>query len=750
MNGYRSINIADDRRRTDVIDSYRPTRKSIQVIRAVMGNGHSAASHVVAPYGAGKSMAALAGIAILTGGKTEVKRLLDRIGGIDKEIAGEASRQKGSALLLLLHGACLDLGKTLAKQAGVQRSPSLRQVFVNIVRKARKENRQRIVIVWDEFGHHLETLVREGRPEDLLDVQNLAEWVVRGSDPKMSLTTLMHKGLNHYIRGVSETAESTWAKIEGRFETINLIDDGLDAIEMLSELLNRDKLRSGPIDVSRAREAGFFTEISDDARLADVLANSSPLTPAALQVLPRLSSQLAQAERTMVNFVREIVKKRDGGSPVGVDALYDYFAPIMRADTGPGGTQRRHVETESALTRTDTELEGKIVKTAALLQLGRSSERSKLPLEKLLYAVSEGAGISKRDVAASIGDLVDRKVLLHRRRVNDISVWHGSDLDIRQMINDEGARLALECDPAEELERLFPPDAYTAPRYNHTRAITRFAPACFIKMSDLHSENRMEALRDRANLEDALVALVFDATSDNIEVLQIARTLPSHFILGLPRRSSEIHSILADLMGIDSLLDKDYLLAEDPLVKRELLEYRSESEALLRKNLESIMNPDMGEVVWVSGLKVHDFSKEKNISGEILSGIFEKRFAKTPVIRNEQIVRRKITPVTRSACRRCMLAIIERTGLPELGYEGSTSADASIYRTVIERTGLYAKENGKWRWSNPDKIIDRNMRDVWSELKSFFAKPSQHPRNFAELEDFMAAPPIGLRWKGGG
>ena len=34
---------------------------------------------------------------------------------------------------------------------------------------------------------------------------------------------------------------------------------------------------------------------------------------------------------------------------IGPATLYDYFAPVMRADTSVGGTYRQWLETESAL-----------------------------------------------------------------------------------------------------------------------------------------------------------------------------------------------------------------------------------------------------------------------------------------------------------------------------------------------------------------------------------------------------------------
>lgn len=741
MNLLRSINIADDRARAEVIAAYRPTRKTLQVVRAVCGLERSSATNVVAPYGAGKSLAALAGITLLAGDPTMARQLRARIAAVDPALGSVETH--GSTLLLLLHGACPDLAAELAERAEVEAGP-LSKVLAAILRLARRNGMAQIAIVWDEFGQHLETLVREGRPEDLLAVQDLAEWAVRRTEPRVTLTTLMHQGVYHYTRRASDTAQSAWRKIEGRFETLSLIDDGIDAMEMLAEALDERRDTPDAAAIARARAAGFFADITDDARLSDILSRTAPLTPAALQILPSLAAQVAQAERTMFRYLADVVAAAEPGTALGVDALYDFFAPAMRSDTGPGGTHRRFVETETALSRAETDLERRVIKTAALLQLGRSAERLKLPHARLVYAVAEGSPTTSEAVDAAIEALVARKLLLHRRRVDDISVWHGADIDLGQMVAEEATRLAMESDPVESLERMFPPDAYTAPPYNHARGITRFARARFVREGDLISAPGLEVLRAHADGEDALVALVIDATADRSDLMELARALPPHLILALPRRSAEVGPILADLLAMEALLDRHELLATDPLVERELQELKSEAEAALRQSLERLMNPDRGEVVWLSGPAIHRFA-ESGTSGEILSRLFEERFPYTPRIANEQVVRRRVSAVTRSARKRCMLAIIERTGIRALGYEGATSADASIYRTVFEHTGLYGCINGAWRWRMPSELDDLSMRHVWSEIEGFFAQPSERLKSVEDLIDRLTAPPIGLR-----
>ena len=132
-------------------------------------------------------------------------------------------------------------------------------------------------------------------------------------------------------------------------------------------------------------------------------------------------------------------------------------------------------------------------------------------------------------------------------------------------------------------------------------------------------------------------------------------------------------------------------------------------------------------------------------AGEILSGLFEKRFKQTPQINNEQVVRRKVSPTSRSSRKRCVISILEKNGLPELGYERSTSADASIYRTVFAKTELYGPSRGEWKWADVSSIGDPKLRRVWEILERFFSPPSEKCRDFTSLLRKLTTAPIGLR-----
>ena len=601
MNVLKSINIADDLRREEVVNGYRPTRKTLQVVSAIYGLAGSRATNVVAPYGGGKSIAALAGITLLVGETGTARSLQKRIESTDSNLAKNLNATGRKNQVFLLHGMCPNLARELCRQAKLHRRDNLRDTLKAILTKARRQRIERVAIVWDEFGQHLETLVRDGRTEDLLAVQDIAEWTVRRTNPVVTFTTLMHQGVHNYTRRVSDMTRVAWRKIEGRFDTLSLIDDGVEAYEMIADAVHTE--RTGDcVDIARrARRAGFFPTFDDDQTLSRVLLKTGPLAPAALDVLPRLASQVAQNERTMFHCLEHTIKAADSGTVVGLDALYDYFSPAMRADVGPGGTHRRLVEAESALSRAETPLQHSIAKAVALLQLGGATQRVKLPKERLLFAVTEGTKIDHDEAKAAVDALLDRKVLIHRRRIDDVSLWHGADVDLAAMVAEEALRVSVEEDIVSNLERLFPPDAYTAPKYNHERSITRFARARFVLASDLLDGESRNRIRSEADKEDALVALVVDATADRDDLIAVAETLPSHLILALPERMTEVSPILTDLLVVENLLERPELVETDPLVPRELYELRAEAETALRHELDQLMNPDRDGVIWIPG-----------------------------------------------------------------------------------------------------------------------------------------------------
>ncbi len=734
----KSVNMIEDFARPDVLARYKPTRQSLEVVRAIIGVDGSSASNVVAPYGSGKSFAALVGITLLSNDHEHKAMVLDRLNGAGKSLRG-SEFMLGPNLSITLTGYCPQLPELLCRNVGIPEHQDIKEVTKGL--QARLKDYKCFAIIWDEFGHHLETLVREGRSEDLLNVQILAEWVVRRTNPTVTFTTLTHKNLNTYITGASQTLNNAWKKIEGRFDTVRLDTSAIDSYEMIADALQTQSRKSFKTTTRKVQSVGFFNEI-EPATVENILSRTVPLTPAALEILPRLGAKFAQNERTLYQFLKEEIVDPDRKDSVGLDVLYDYFAQALASDTGPGGAYRRFIEAETALSQTSDMIQQQIIKATALLQLGNHSQRLNLSKQKLKIGVAECSGVGVRKVSNAIETLIRNKILLYRRHTDDISVWYGTEFDLTSAIDEETSRLSYAIDPIEALERLMPPEPYLAAEYNYRRSITRYASAKYVNRSQLTDRSWIKEHEGVYRYEDALVLLVVDCTADGFQNIEI--NIPPHWIVAFPRQPIEFMSPLLELMAIMNLQARKDLIEKDHLLVHELGLLRSAVETSLRNTLEMVGNPDHQEVSWLVNGKIYDLS-DQFTPDQALTELFALRFSKTPIIRNEQVVRRKISVTTRSARKRCNLAVLERTGTPHLGYAGSTSSDASIYRTVFENTGLYRQNGAEWGWVDPNEIKDCHLRHVWSAIEEFFARPSKHPKPFSDLAKKLISPPYGIR-----
>ena len=227
-----------------------------------------------------------------------------------------------------------------------------------------------------------------------------------------------------------------------------------------------------------------------------------------------------------------------------------------------------------------------------------------------------------------------------------------------------------------------------------------------------------------------------------------------HLVIAVPRQSPDLSDAVLELMALEELARDEELLSQDPLIKPELLELESDTAEDLAARLEYLVNPERGGVIWIQGgvpvdMDSGDFGKTGRIRATVqktLTDILATRFSDTPVIRNRQIVRRHVTMQTRSARKRCVLGILERSGMPDLGYGTSSSADASIFRTVFKVTGLYQSTDTVGDWQrDPKNLADSGLAAVWTILRDFFSTPEQQPKLFEDLARRLSGSPVGLR-----
>jgi hypothetical protein len=504
--------------------------------------------------------------------------------------------------------------------------------------------------------------------------------------------------------------------------------------------------RTGPVGVPDARtalviaecavEAGWFDGIADIEVVKGLTADAWPMSAGALQCLPRLAARIGQNERSLFSFLESL----DLSRPCGFEELYLAFSEAMRSDVGPGGTHRRWIETESARSKAQDEIEREALAAACLLQLGADGERRKLA-RKTLEAAVASRGISLADARTAVGKLIARKLLLHRRANDDISVWHGADVDVAGRLADERARRADSFDAVSYLSERHPAPGVRAARHNGTFGTARYLSGRYVAPASLSSE----AASDLPPGEWGRVLYVLAESQQEIEVAKAASAeRGTHTVVAIPERPLRIIDAALEVACLESLRADPELLSEDPLVGMEIDELLSAARRHLASAMHRLTTDRPSATVWLrAGERLH-ITAERPATIAV-SELMDDWYRHTPRIANDQLMRQRVSKQMNTARVRLLTRLMESADKPWLGYgPEDTSVEASVYRTVLERTGLHRAAQGAWGFARPAEIKDEGLRMVWETLRAFFVESSSAPKSLASLVSMLAAAPLGV------
>ena len=764
----RSINLCFDIPHAERVSHFQPTAKSIGLINSLLGYDNDSAFFIVAPYGSGKSLTATYIANVIENRKqsAEVLSLIaDRVTKVN-EVCGTNLQNRlehnSKGLVIAISGVVTDLPLTIVealadslKRIGiskkvvgldkpVQNLTGILALFRRIEKKAEQLKIDSIAILWDEFGRHLEYIVDNGNSKELDAVQQLAEYVSR-SKLHFTLGLMLHQGLLNYAKNVSQSVRVEWKKIEGRFETIQYVDDSKELYSLVGDVINLIKPGSNNqfnlnkfVDFSK--QLGLFKEFTD-IELFSLFEKVNPLNPFALYLLPRVSARVAQNERTLFTFINKINSDKE----IGIPDLFDYFAEGMLADTGIGGTYKQYIETVSAISKvSDNPLSVNILKTACLLGLGTKGER--VHASKLLLS----AAVSVKDIKLvdeNIDKLIDKKLLLHRKLSDDISVWHGADVDIRGRLDLEKSRQKVTFNLIDFLTDEVPAPQWKPEIYNSKNNIKRYFTGVYLSLEQLEELIKAGFQEQLPVGMDGKIFYCIPSSEDeliNFHKLIDSLSFENRIIFALPDRFYDLFDIAIEVKCLNILMDDAALIHEDPLVLPELQQFSDDARTYLQKMMDKILYPDSQGVRWYGNSGNENITGKKELKSW-LSNLMEAAYSRTPNINNELIVRRNPSGVVVNARKKLLMGILERTGLENLGLIGN-KPDMSIFRTVLLHTGLYYKsEDGRWLWALPEQLLGSKLKLVWSLFQDFLTQPFEGSQSFEVFFNNLKSAPYGLR-----
>lgn len=777
----RSINIVLDIDDPSRIGHMRPTGKSIRYLRALLEDDGEAAWLIAAPYGTGKSLVttfALHCVETTAKGHASIRAVVDRINELSPEFASvikKRFRSRKCGIAVPLHGHHHSVAEGIQESvadalkrhgygrqaAGVRRrSCSCIEDAISLLDEVASSEIipgvDRIAIVWDEFGRHLETLASEGRAAELLDVQVLAEWASRATAAKVRFAVLLHQGVVNYAAGLPDVAKREWAKIEGRFARLEFIDDSIELMRLVAELASSRRSTNVKPPTQKSLKA-LAGSLRDSGALVDVPIKDAvelarvayPLTLPSLLLLPRVASRVAQNERTIFSFVQAMGLEE----PIDPSVIYQYFSPAMRADIAPGGTYRQWIETESAVAKVESETEMRVLQTCSLLGLGFTGNRSRVSKSMLLAAASTiQSAESSSAIAEVVDSLIDAKLLLHRRHSDEVSIWHGTDADLRSRQADLRETANDEFDVVAFLTSEFPPAPLTPTAFNDQRQMRRYFDSRYIGTADLNNQDLYcPPFLDIPLADDGRVFYIVPTTSQDLEAAEaLARgTDDPCAVFALPTQVLSVRDAAVDLWAILSMQHDQSLIESDPLVADELRVMEDDARGHLVDVLERSYEPSRGLRWFHRGTEVI-LQSNADLRGW-LSAICESVYCDTPIINNEVTNRKKPSPVIVNARKKLIESVLEADGVPNLGFGAGGKIEVgaaveAIYRATLQSTGIYGcDDDDRWWFRHPKDIPNAGLSRVWECFRAFLTEYADQPKCFSALLRELQQPPYGLR-----
>ncbi|MDF1659105.1 MAG: hypothetical protein P1U58_15920 [Verrucomicrobiales bacterium] len=772
----RSINVTLDAGDAGRIAHFFPTAKSVGLIENLLGHTEGREFLVTAPYGSGKSLASTFALQLVENrGKgrailSDIASRMFEVNDASAQAAIERIEKGDQGLGLALEGAVESLPLALAKAAiaslkrlgkksatypvtEISENSSLEDAMVALKDSAEKASADRVVIYWDEFGRHLEYLVSEGLTGNLHDLQTLAERVSRQKKIPTVLSLFLHQGFMDYGKKLPSGAKREWKKIEGRFQTLDYIEDSKEIYRLLGEIVSSRKSRlpcpipSKIASVAKTLKAQGLWSNFTAKELSEIFKKAWPLNPATLALLPKIAARVSQNERTLFTFLFTL----DLDKEVTPSDLYDFFSDQMRTDSEAGGTFRQWLETESALSKAQTIAEEEALKTCCLMSLGSSGQRHRVNFDQVVSAYASYD--SRADAENTIESLVARKLLLHRKHSDEVSIWHGADLDLRTKLEDEKQRLSTVFNLNEFLERECLPPCWRPREHNDRFGINRYFESIYFRAQDFldHLNIIRPEVLELDSDTDGRICYLLGETAD--EIMQARKAIDllgkttdaqnKRVVFALPSEPLQIRDAATEVAALSSMERDASLIESDPLVLPEIKQMLDDSRLHLKRLVDKLVVPSANDTDWI--YCGQEFKIESIRQLEIfLSAITDRNYPDTPVIQNELIVKKKPTPVMVNSRKKALLALLERTGKEGLGITGNFP-DAAIFRTVLLNTGLYAPSGTGWGFTKPSAIQDPGLAKAWELMEDFFRDPCPEGRSPRELFDTLQAPPYGVR-----
>src|SRR5262245_16505639 len=608
--------------------------------------------------------------------------------------------------------------------------------ILKLIKDVAEASRTGLILVIDELGKCLEHAARKRGANDLYLLQQISE-LPTGKGAPVYLIGMLHQAFSEYGYGMGTLERNEWAKIQGRFEEIAFTEPPSQMARLVGHVIRREpktKLDRAINEQATAWHKRLSAEIGIPDLTVEVFADACPLHPVAALALPQLCIRYAQNDRSLFTFLtsaepyslRTYLNETRLGSGERVpllklDRLYDYFVDAAGGSMASRPNFQRWTEVKGLIDdhRGDDADELLALKTIGILNLASTAGFLRASRRLVRFALSDAPDdhAEEQRWECVLDSLMARGLIIHRRGVDELRIWEGSDFNIEvaiaEQLEQQRASLAAILTEASQLRPL------VVQRHSYRTGTLRVFERRY-----LDSERNLGALTVAREC-DGLIGYWVDKAPPAL-VPPMVDGKP--FVLIEVAELEALRMCALEMAALDSIRAGAKELQTDGVARREVRHRLTESRWRLDDARELAF--EGGEArLWIAG-QVERLNLRTGLNAR-LSDLCDEIYSEGLTLWNEQINRRELTSQGARARGQVIAAMIENAGVENLGLQGF-GPEVSIYHSALRQTGIHRRVEGEFGLHAP---TDKRIKAVWDAIEDFCLGAKDTPLTLDRLYD---------------
>ena len=314
--------------------------------------------------------------------------------------------------------------------------------------------------------------------------------------------------------------------------------------------------------------------------------NCYPLHPVTTFILPRLSEQVAQNERTLFTFLSAKGTSTlptfleeyhdDCFRVITPDVVFNYFEPLFRKESYSSALHKNYILTKAILEKLEEgSLQAKIIKSLSLIYILEQFDKIKPTADEIdgMYSLD----YTHEEIREAIDALINKEYIIYLKVSNEyLRLKQSSGVDVKQEIADTIERYAADFSVKSTLNSASLDNYMYPSKYNNEREMTRYFSFEFIDAAEVTKDINWGIKSESIMADGVIYGIIPDSEESIANIKKLIQSISKgfeRFIFIIPKKYTEIKDIIlqfnavmrlrAAAEGDDLLFDEYEVIYED-------------------------------------------------------------------------------------------------------------------------------------------------------------------------------------------